>query len=425
MSEADDVIVPSNLPQRRLPLGELLVMAGVLDRAALKEALARQRGTRVRLGTVLVEMGVLTESQITQAVAGQLGLHVVDLIQFRPREDALRSVPFTMAKEHGVLPLIIDDANDGGSRLLYAAFSDPTNQRAVNAMQLHTGLRMRPVMIEESTLVAAIDDYYMALREAKSVPAYADTPPLAVGAALTHAVSSSEPEVMTLDAAFITPLEVVPDAYAVEPPMIDLGFENAGGIETLDAAFITPLVADAPTSDAWPATTEPALELALDDGTGSLELDTREAFVAEAAADVSMDMYAMPLDVPDAPVVETDARRGLRAPIDMAEQAPVEFGDDELEEIGDEDVSPVDDGDPFDRSFVGFANDDDGSGWPGAEAAPAVSVDPFFAEPLPSEIVTLAPDQLRALISAAVERGTLDAKEIETVARGDEGPGDR
>jgi hypothetical protein len=462
MNDSSDVVEPSNLPQRRLPLGELLVMAGVLERAALKEALARQRGTRIRLGTLLVQMGVLTEAQITQAVAGQLGLHVVDLVQFRPREDALRSIPYTLAKEHGVLPLIIDDANDGGTRLLYAAFSDPTNQRAMNAVQIHTGLRMRPVMIEESTLTAAIDDYYMALKSVESPPAYVDEIPMASGVpivvATEHTVSPT-PEVMTLDAAFITPIDASP---ALEPwpsgagePALELATsrepstDQTAHVETLDVAFFTPIelapeslapielapealtpIELAPAGDPWPTSTEPSLELPANDESLSLDLDQRAGFDQQANA---MDMYAMPLDLPAAHLVDAAAANGVADPFADAAlpvvQATVEEDLEGPEEIDDAQVSALDDGDMpegvslsadlFDRAFTGFTHDDDDDA-SNADAAsgvvspslPPISIDPFFADPLPSEIVTLAPDQLRSLISAAMERGSLDPAEV-------------
>jgi len=458
MNDSSDLIEPSNLPQRRLPLGELLVMAGVLERAALKEALARQRGSRIRLGTLLVQMGVLTEQQITQAVAGQLGLHVVDLMQFRPREDALRCVPYTLAKEHGVLPLIIDDANDGGTKLLYAAFSDPTNQRAMNAVQIHTGLRMRPVMIEESTLAAAIDDYYMALRSVESPPAYVDALPVAQGDPIhvgaPSEMPSSSPEILMLDAAYITPIDVAPtaDAWATgaaEPPL-ELDTREApqgtAPIETLDAAFFTPielapadeapidLARDAHTPidihhavDPWPASTEAALAMPANDEVLSLDLGERTAWTESTQA--SMELVSTPLDLPDAPRFEASTAPAVPDPFsDMLPAAAVAVADDEPEEIDDALVSALDDSDApaavspsedlFDRAFTGFSHDDDVDGTPAPSgglvpALPAVSIDPFFADPLPSEIVTLAPDQLRSLISAAMERGSLDPAEVE------------
>ena len=505
MSDDAGPIEHQELPQRRLPLGELLVMAGVLDRAMLKKALAAQRGRRIRLGALLVEMRALTEQQITQAVAGQLGLHIVDLTQFRPREDALGAVPHSMAKEHGVLPLIIDDATDGGTRLLYAALSDPTNLRATNAIQIHTGLRIRPVMIEESTLVAAIDDYYDAFRRAGGAvepahhiptavpavpvmtpqpepmaldasyltpvevapvddwsaeparvePSFPDVQPMALDASYLTPVEvapvdgwSAEParvepsfpdvQPMALDASHLAPVEVAPveaapvDGWAAEPARVEPSFSDVQPM-ALDASSLTPLevapdaradaslFAPAPTSfDAWPDAAPPSAPvddgraLALDTGPGALELDMSQGALeldlsgrgAVESAPVVVD--AREIELPAvAPMTTTADPFDARLPMGTL---PTDEGLEELDEVDDADVSPLsDEADPIDMPAL-------------ASELPAVSVDPFFSDPLPSEIVTLAPDQLRSLISAAMERGSIDPSDVAAVVgAGDDG----
>jgi hypothetical protein len=62
------------------PLGELLVRRGLIDRATLDWALARQRDTGERLGRVLLAAGKVRRLDLCHVLAEQWGLPFIDLL---------------------------------------------------------------------------------------------------------------------------------------------------------------------------------------------------------------------------------------------------------------------------------------------------------------------------------------------------------
>ncbi|UCE27827.1 MAG: DUF4388 domain-containing protein, partial [Candidatus Coatesbacteria bacterium] len=73
----DGKAVYANSIQHRERLGDILVRRGLVKRAVINEALARQRGFKgrgeqVRIGTILVSMGVLTAGELSERVAEQI-----------------------------------------------------------------------------------------------------------------------------------------------------------------------------------------------------------------------------------------------------------------------------------------------------------------------------------------------------------------
>jgi type IV pilus assembly protein PilB len=102
----------------RPKIGELLVSAGAITDAQLKDALLAQRGKRVKLGELLVQSGFTDEVTVARALAKQAGLPFVDLDKGKvapalagkvPKETAarLRVVPIQM--KDGKLVVAVDD----------------------------------------------------------------------------------------------------------------------------------------------------------------------------------------------------------------------------------------------------------------------------------------------------------------------------
>ncbi|MDI3522481.1 MAG: type pilus assembly protein PilB [Bacillota bacterium] len=138
-------------------LGDLLVDQGLLTRDQLAQALKRQQETGERLGQALVSLGYVTPRQIAEVLEFQLGIPHVTLADFPPEEEALRSIPGTLARRHQVLPLRIS-----GSALLLA-MADPLNVVAVDEVRLASGYEVRPAVATEEEIAQEIRNHYGAL----------------------------------------------------------------------------------------------------------------------------------------------------------------------------------------------------------------------------------------------------------------------
>ncbi len=80
------------LPERRRPLGEMLVEAGIMTAQDLKVALEAQRQAPAPLGVTLVQLGIATEEQILPILAQQLNRVDVTLTPQKRKEGSHASV---------------------------------------------------------------------------------------------------------------------------------------------------------------------------------------------------------------------------------------------------------------------------------------------------------------------------------------------
>ena len=136
-------------PDRRLPLGEMLVHAGRLARHDLEEALAIQRRRSGRLGDVLVELGHIDVGALHQVLSEQAGLPVVDLEATDIDAEALALIPAEVALRHKVLPLHVRNGT------LALAMARPFDRAAVEAVRVLSGRRIRRYHCPENALLDA------------------------------------------------------------------------------------------------------------------------------------------------------------------------------------------------------------------------------------------------------------------------------
>jgi type IV pilus assembly protein PilB len=143
-------------PGRRQRLGDLLVAAGVLDRAALEDALGAAASGE-RLGRTVLRLELVTEEELADAVASQLRLPRVDIEQEVIETEAVDRLPERLAVRHGVLPLRFEDG------ALVVATTDPSDLVALDDVRLAAGVRsVRPVVAVATPLERARSRAYAA-----------------------------------------------------------------------------------------------------------------------------------------------------------------------------------------------------------------------------------------------------------------------
>ncbi|MBU2288223.1 MAG: Flp pilus assembly complex ATPase component TadA, partial [Gammaproteobacteria bacterium] len=114
--------------QSRMPIvriGQALTSLGMISNVQLSEALERQQLDRsVPLGEVLVRMGAVSRGDLQIALARKMGYPLVDLQVFPVAAEALRKVPFEVARRLQVAPLMLHEGR------LVIALDDPANRHA-------------------------------------------------------------------------------------------------------------------------------------------------------------------------------------------------------------------------------------------------------------------------------------------------------
>ena len=140
-----------------MKLGELLVGEGAVSADQLKHALKEQKRSRKPLGEILRRLGV-SSGDVTRGVGAQLGVAAVDLDRIVAAHDAVDSISATFAREHFVLPYLIDDQG-----CIHVATATPVNQELASLLAETTGRAVRLELADPVALHHALDRHYSVL----------------------------------------------------------------------------------------------------------------------------------------------------------------------------------------------------------------------------------------------------------------------
>lgn len=130
--------------------GETLVQMGIISQEQLDAALSEQRRTREKLGRILVQRGILTEQQLIEALEFLMGIPHIKMSNVEVDPELIKMVPINLIRMHHVLPI------SRRKNTMTLAMSDPQNQKAIDDIQMATGLNVIPVLAGENDLDVAI-----------------------------------------------------------------------------------------------------------------------------------------------------------------------------------------------------------------------------------------------------------------------------
>jgi type IV pilus assembly protein PilB len=140
-------------PGRRVRIGDILVQQGDISKEQLERALKEQQRTKKLLGEVLVEQGVISGATLVRSLAKVLGVKGVvlrhglidpPLLKLIGPEEAERLRALPLFKVHGELTV---------------ALSEPQNLPTIDRLKQLTGLKIRPVLALEQSIVEYIKKY--------------------------------------------------------------------------------------------------------------------------------------------------------------------------------------------------------------------------------------------------------------------------
>jgi type IV pilus assembly protein PilB len=132
------------LPQR-------LVQDGVVEEAAMLEALNAARERKIGIVTMLVTSGAANARDIAVAASNEFGVPLFDLDSVSLDLETVRLVSDKLLAKHRVLPLF-----RRGKRL-FLAVADPTNLHAIDEIKFQTSLGIEAIVVEDDKLQKAID----------------------------------------------------------------------------------------------------------------------------------------------------------------------------------------------------------------------------------------------------------------------------
>src|SRR5690348_10600665 len=132
------------LPQR-------LVQDGVVDEAAMLDAVNAARERKTNVVTQLVAAGAANARDIAVAASNEYGVPLFDLDAVNLDIESVRLVSDKLLAKHRVLPLF-----RRGKRL-FLAVADPTNLHAIDEVKFATSLGIEAIVVEDDKLQRALD----------------------------------------------------------------------------------------------------------------------------------------------------------------------------------------------------------------------------------------------------------------------------
>jgi len=160
---AQRIVEPSQLlaaidQQAKMPvvrIGEALIALDLITEGQLEQALAQQKADRsTPLGELLVKNGHVSRHDLQVALARKMGYPVVDAAAFPVEAEAVRTLPFSVARRMQVLPLLLR-----GTQLV-VAMPDPSRRSEIEELEFITQLKVVPALAQGDQLVQTIAEIY-------------------------------------------------------------------------------------------------------------------------------------------------------------------------------------------------------------------------------------------------------------------------
>jgi type IV pilus assembly protein PilB len=152
----------------RKRLGELLVMAGVIDEFQLQSALGEQRRWGRPLGVTLVEMGLVDETTLVKLLSTQLNLPAIDLDRTDVDEAALGMLDYDLCSQYQCVPFRYEERG----KFLHVAMADPTNLEVFDRIRVHTQCNLRPHLAGPKSIEDTIRRRYLGQSQNRSIGGY-------------------------------------------------------------------------------------------------------------------------------------------------------------------------------------------------------------------------------------------------------------
>lgn len=168
-----------------------LVRDGLLtsdDAEIAKTNVAKQR---ISLAQYLVNSGTLSSNALLLYCAKNFAMPIFDLRDFQIDWITHAHIPTELIFRYRIIPLYKEQNH------LNLGMADPTNQAAIAAIGFHTGLRIRPMLVDETKLNKLITDYYKTIAQ--------------------NELQSTLSKLTPYTEAFLEPIEVIDDQEKEEP----------------------------------------------------------------------------------------------------------------------------------------------------------------------------------------------------------------
>jgi type IV pilus assembly protein PilB len=142
---------PSGNKDPRRRLGDVAVELGFVDRELMERVMAEERERHVPMGALLVEAGLIDPAQLARMLAERNSLDYVDLNEFEVDQGAANLIGAEEARRCRAVPIAFFD--DG---VLLVATADPSNVLGADDIAMATGYEVRRAIATPEGIEALI-----------------------------------------------------------------------------------------------------------------------------------------------------------------------------------------------------------------------------------------------------------------------------
>ncbi len=140
-----------------LPLQRILLHHNLVTQDQIDQAFTAPTHGHSDLGAVLIGMGMIDERRLMDVRAELYGMPTADLGRSTPEPQALALIPESMAREHFVIPVTLDEAG------LHVAMADQPSPELLTVLARASGSPIRPMLSPLVEIRRAIDNNYRAI----------------------------------------------------------------------------------------------------------------------------------------------------------------------------------------------------------------------------------------------------------------------
>ncbi len=137
-----------------MPIGEALVVKGLITADQLEEAAAARTSPSERIDQVLIRQGLVKERDVLELLSEQLMIPVVELREDDIDRELLKLIPSRLVHKYGLMPIL---RNGRGVRV---ATSDPYNMYALDEVRTCINLPVEPVLAPRADIHKMIKTFY-------------------------------------------------------------------------------------------------------------------------------------------------------------------------------------------------------------------------------------------------------------------------
>ena len=132
-------------------LATRLLAAGIIEPELLDEAVAEARSQGIPLVRHLLDRQLVPPARLADISAETFGLKRGRDDQLNPDPQLIQRFEPTLLRRHQALPLNIE------GEILQVAVSDPANVKALDALRLHTGYPVEPLLVADDVLIQKLN----------------------------------------------------------------------------------------------------------------------------------------------------------------------------------------------------------------------------------------------------------------------------